>query len=280
MILPDNFDFTQGNLQDYIDCPYRFYMKYILHIQWPALVVNDALEFEAHLQAGTRFHRFIQQFLIGVDESFITDMASVDPYPELQIWWEGFLANVPAWLTGERWIETSLTTTLAGQRLVAKYDLILIHPNDESLLIFDWKTANNLPRRDWLLSRIQTRLYRFILAQAGGALISNRKINPDDISMCYWYAPHPKIRIDLPYSLSDYEHDLTAFTSLIEEIVSAAPSSFERTQNQRQCRYCVYRSHCDRGIEAGNLADIDDYDYEIEASDLDISFDDLPEIEF
>ena len=101
MILPADFDFTQGNLQDYLDCPYRFYMRYILHTKWPALVVGDALEFEARGQAGGRFHRLVQQYMLGVPQERINDMADEDPNPDLRAWWDGFLSHVPPWLDGQ-----------------------------------------------------------------------------------------------------------------------------------------------------------------------------------
>ncbi len=46
MKLADSFDFTQSNLQDYVECPYRFYLRHVLHTKWPALIVDDALEYE------------------------------------------------------------------------------------------------------------------------------------------------------------------------------------------------------------------------------------------
>ncbi len=55
MSLPETFDFTQSNLQDYIDCPYRFNLRYIRHAKWPALIVDDALEFEQRGQIRWAF---------------------------------------------------------------------------------------------------------------------------------------------------------------------------------------------------------------------------------
>jgi len=279
MILPVNFDFTQGNLQDFADCPYRFYLRYILQIQWPALIVNDALEFEERVQAGVRFHRLIQQFLLGVPEDRISEMAAEDPSQMLQIWLDGFFTNVPAWITGERSVEASFATTLAGQRLVAKFDLLLTSP-DGSFTIFDWKTAKKPPRKEWLLERIQTRLYRFVLARAGATSSLGVAVKPEKISMSYWYASHPSTRIDLPYNTLAYEQDQAYFSALINEVSTSTNDMFQRTDDLQQCRFCVYRSHCDRGVEAGNLADFDDFDDEAENLQAEIAFENLPEIEF
>ncbi len=281
MTLFENFDFTQSNLQDYVDCPYRFYMRYILRVDWPALYVNDALEFEEHLQSGARFHRLIQQYLLGVPKARINEITAEDSNSELQAWWQGFLAHVPPWINdGESWVETTLTTTLSGHRLVAKYDLLLLLPKDESLLIFDWKTAQKVPRKEWLLEKIQTRFYRLVLTQAGSVLIDNKNITPEDITMCYWFASQPKTKVELPYRQSDYQKDLTYFTSLIDTITTSEPGSFERTADLKKCRFCVYRSHCNRGVEAGALADFGDYVFEVGDLTTELAFEDLPEIEF
>jgi hypothetical protein len=279
MILPADFDFTQGNLQDYLDCPYRFYMRYILRTKWPALVVGDALEFEARGQAGGRFHRLVQQYLLGVPQDRINQMADEDPNPDLRAWWDGFLANVPPWLVGEHWVETTLTTELAGHRLVAKYDLIL-SDQDGGLTIFDWKTSHKLPRKDWLLERVQTRLYRLVLLEASPLFAGGELLTADCIRMNYWFTAQSQTPVSLPYQTSAYQRDQRDLSRLIKEISVSKPSDFRRTDDEKKCHFCIYRSHCDRGIEAGDLEDFDDFDLEpMDAPDT-ITFEDLPEIKF
>ena len=279
MILPADFDFTQGNLQDYLDCPYRFYMRYILHTKWPALVVGDALEFEARGQAGGRFHRLVQQYLLGVPEDRINEMADEDPNPDLHTWWDGFLFHVPPWLDGERWVETTLTAELAGHRLVAKYDLIL-SDKDGGLTIFDWKTSHKLPRKDWLLDRVQTRLYRLVLLEASPLFTKGGPLTAENITMNYWFTAQPQTPVTLPYQASTYQRDRSDLSRLVGSISSSKPSDFRRTDDLQKCHFCIYRSHCDRGIEAGDLGDFDDFD--IEPGDVagEIGFEDLPEIKF
>jgi hypothetical protein len=279
MILPNDFDFTQGNLQDYVDCPYRFYLRYILRISWPALVVDKALEFEQRGQAGGRFHRLIQQYLLGVSQDRISELVDEDPLPDLREWWAGFLTHVPPWIKGQRWVETTLTTTLGGQRLVAKYDLILTDENGH-LTIFDWKTSQRAPSKARLLTRIQTRLYRLVLFHASSTFFDNQSISPEKITMNYWFATHPQTPITLTYSKPEYERDQADLTALIEKICSSESADFVRTNELGHCRFCVYRSHCDRGVEAGDLEDFDLLDLAPEDMDAVIDFDDLPEIEF
>ena len=305
-ILPTDFDFTQGNLQDYADCPYRFYLRYIKRVKWPALIVDDAAQFEQRMQAGAAFHRLIQQYLVGIPETRLSEMVdfaieqSSSP-PELNEWWDSFLsfahsAHVHPLLDGQKYVETSLACSLAGQRLVAKYDLILVTPEGE-LTIFDWKTSQKAPRVDWLLERMQTRLYCYILAEASSTFV-NEQMNtehpfePEQISMNYWYVSQPGTPVTLPYSHKAYEQDQAHLTRMIKTIaehrtsssehLTSSPASFQRTDDLQHCRYCVYRSHCDRGVEAGSLSEWEGEDYGFDSSTTrpELSFDDIPEIKF
>jgi hypothetical protein len=279
MTLPKDFDFTQGNLQDYVDCPYRFYLRYILQTKWPALVVDDAVDFEQRSQTGARFHRLIQQFLSGVPQTRLDEIAVADPNPDVLNWWEDFQLHILPRLNGDRYVETILTTTLSGYRFLAKYDLILTDESNQ-YTIFDWKTSQKQVRKDWLLEKIQTRLYRFILCRAGSSFMAGSAIDPTQVRMIYWFAPHPETPISLPYSQSDYDADQTYFMGLIDEILHKTPESFSKTSNLKKCNYCVYRSHCDRGIQAGDLTDYDEFFTESEISELVSDFDNIAEIEF
>lgn len=279
MNLPKDFSFTQSNLQDYVDCAYRFYLRYYLRARWPALIVDDALDFEARGQLGARFHRLAQQYLLGVPEERLSDLASADPNPELRRWWDSFLIHVPSLLEGQRFPEAVLRTNLAGSRLTAKYDLILISP-DGSLVIFDWKTTKKPVRKSWLLERVQTRVYRFILARSGKVLTGEDKTTPEQIIMHYWFAAHPESTVTLAYDPPAYQKDQVFLTNLIREIQSRDPEDFLRTSDFDKCRFCVYRSHCDRGKEAGPLDSFDEFDIEPDNEQIELDFDRIGEIEF
>jgi RecB family exonuclease len=279
MNLPESFVFSQSNLQDYIDCPYRFYLRHVLRTKWPALVVGDALAFEKRGQTGARFHRLIQQYLLGVSEARLTELAEADPEPDLAHWWDDFLTVIPPLLEGERYVEMTLGASLQGQRLVAKYDLILSRP-DGALAIYDWKTSSRKVRKDWLLERVQTRLYRMLLALSGSVLSSNGESAPERIEMNYWFAPHPDALVALPYTQDAFEADKTYFSDLIAEIRSRPAAAFTRTSDLTRCRFCVYRSHCDRGATAGDLAELDDFALEAEEVEPELAFDQIAEIEF
>jgi len=279
MKLPENFYFSQSNLQDYVDCPYRFYLRYFLQLKWPALVVDDALAFERRGQIGARFHHLIQQYLQGVPENRISDLAGADPEPELATWWEDFLQFVAPMVVGKRFVETALSTSLNGHRLLAKFDLVLLRA-DGSIDIFDWKTSRRIPREAWFLQRLQTRLYRLMLAEAGLDLAGGQPLNPDQITMYYWYAPQPENPVSLPYSLDACRSDRAYLGQLVNEIAARSEARFIRTEDHDKCRYCVYRSHCDRGKHAGDFDSYEDFEVDLQDLNLDIEFDQIAEIAF
>jgi len=279
MKLPDNFYFSQSNLQDYVDCPYRFYLRYFLQLKWPALVVDDALAFERRGQIGARFHHLIQQYLHGVPDNRISNLAGADPEPELAAWWEDFLQFVAPMVVGQRYVEAALSTSLGGHRLLAKFDLVLLRA-DRSLDIFDWKTSRRVPREALLLQRLQTRLYRLILAEAGQDLAGGQPLNPDQITMHYWYASQPDNPVSLPYSLDAFRSDRVYLGELVSEIAARSETRFGRTEDHDKCRYCVYRSHCDRGKQAGDFDAFEDVEIDPQDFGLDIEFDQIAEIAF
>ena len=280
MKLVESFDFTQSNIQDYLDCFYRFYLRYILRTKWPALVVEDAIKFEARGQAGARFHRLVQQYLAGIPEEQLSPAAAGDPEPGISIWWENFLSHVPSWLVGEKFSEITLSANLSDSRLVAKYDLLLIDQDHHQITIFDWKTSQKLPKKEWLMERVQTRLYRFVLAQSSQALTRGQTFKPADIEMVYWFADFPKNLIRLPYDETTYQKDQSFFSTLVTEIKNRPEGSFSKTTDLKKCRYCVYRSHCDRGTQAGNLDGYEDFDMDIESAEVETDFDEIAEIKF
>lgn len=279
MKLPEDFYFSQSNLQDYVDCPYRFYLRYCLRLKWPALIVDDALAFERRGKIGARFHQLIQQYLLGVLEDRIAILAQADPAPELSRWTDDYLQFISPLIKGEKFVEATLSTSLDGVHFLAKFDLILLNKNG-TLDIFDWKTSRRKPRKDWLLQRIQTRLYQLILAEAAAELTGGQAVSPDQISMHYWFAPHPQSPVTLPYSQNGYKSDRSYLRRLVNEIANREEAQFLRTEDLNKCHYCVYRSHCDRGDQAGNFDSYEDFEAGPEDFELDIEFDQIAEIAF
>jgi hypothetical protein len=265
--------FSQGSLQDYVDCHRRFQLRYLLKVAWPALEAEPAYENESAMLQGALFHRLIQQHLLGIPAERLTPLAKGS---ELSRWWQNYLGFKYPSATA-LYPEVTLSMPLMGCRLVAKYDLILVGP-EGSVIIYDWKTSRKRSKRSWLLERLQTRVYPCLLAQAGAHLNQGKPFAPEQIEMIYWFAEAPNEPEIIRYSADLFAKDEAYLKSLIAEINGLNPEAFTLTPNVERCRFCTYRSLCDRGVEAG---DVDELDTELElAAEGEFDFDQIAEVAF
>lgn len=282
MISPD-FVFSQNSLHDFIECPRRFQLRHVLHMAWPAAETDDQTYFEHHQEQGQDFHRKVQQFYSGIPVEVIAASIQDDL---LQSWWDNFLASSK----GFPWAdlmdsqpgpvirpEYSLSARLHDHRLTAKYDLIAALPRKQ-FWIYDWKTSLTIPPREKLEQRIQTRLYSWMLVSAGTHLNGGNPISPDQVLMTYWFAQNPGRQMLFPYSREQYETDERDLGSLMDHISALPDEGFALTDDKRRCRYCVYRSYCERGFAPGKWTELSDDDdsLDLPAWDSIPSWDDLP----
>ncbi len=246
MNLPDNFSFTQQNLQDYSDCRYRFLLKYLHGIEWPAVESEPVLLQEARMELGQQFHRLVQQQFSGVDRSLLS--ASIESH-ELSAWWQEFTAlDLPA-SPGEKIAEKTISIPFNGYRLTAKYDLLIIIPG-QKYMIYDWKTSAHLPKATNMLGRLQSIVYPFVLRNS--IADANKAVDVmEEIEMVYWFPAHPVRPISFLYSNDRFRQDGDLLTGMVNAIKENDEDWFSRTSEQSRCRYCSYRSHCRRGINAG-----------------------------
>jgi CRISPR/Cas system-associated exonuclease Cas4 (RecB family) len=264
---------SQSSLQDYVDCPRRFDLRYLQRLSYPAMESEPALENEKHQQEGEYFHRLVQQHLIGIPAEQVTKLANT---PNLQRWWGNYLnaSDLTSLRELSLYPEMTLSAPLGKFRLVAKYDLIAVE--NVKAIIYDWKTYRKRPKNEWLAIRWQTRVYRALLVQAGAHLNNGNAFKPEQIEMIYWFSDYPSEPATFPYNAAQFKHDWDALTKLSEEITSA--SDYPQTDDRQKCSYCPYRSYCDRGIHAGDFADAET---EMEAEELfDINFEQIGEIAF
>lgn len=276
MTLPDDFQFSQSSLQDYADCPRRFELRYLDQLQWPAIEAEPIQERERHMRRGADFHHMVHQHLSGVPADALAGTAATDP--DLQRWWAAYRAD--SWIAAlpeTRYPELTLSAPVNGYRLLAKYDLVALQPGQRAVIV-DWKTAQRKPARERLQERLQTVVYRYVLVEAGAHLNGGAIIAPEQVEMVYWFAVDPAHPIRFPYDAAQYAQDRDMLISLVGDI--RARAVFDKTADTHRCRFCVYRSLCDRGIEAGHEDEIDAEPGDETSVDLDFDFDQIAEIEF
>lgn len=276
MKIPPDFTFSQNNLQDFVDCPRRFELRYLENLAWPAIQSEPVLEVERHMLLGEHFHRMVQQHQAGLPAEMISATA-IDP--ALAGWWQGYLTFAPVGLPDSRKIEYTLSAPLGNYRLIAKYDLLAIEPG-KKLIIVDWKTNQKKPRRQTLEKRIQSRVYPFLIAEAGRLLNGGVDVSPDLIEMIYWFAAEPQNPEHFLYSTDQYNLDHQFLTELVNEIEAASKSIFPLTSDDRTCRFCKYRSLCERGISAGFMDEVGEEEIIEGERIMDIDFEQISEIPY
>ena len=276
MTLPTDFQFSQGSLQDYVDCPRRFQLRYLLRLAWPAVEAEPALENERHLQQGAAFHRLIHQHVLGI---LPARLSSTVTDADLRRWWHNYLEHGLKDLPATRYPEVVLSAPLGGYRLIAKYDLIAVDAGRRSVIV-DWKTSRKRSRRRWLAERLQTKVYPYLLVRAGSHLNAGQPFEPEQVEMVYWFAEYPDDPARFTYDTAQYEADEAYLTSLIVEIAGVRDEDFPLTTQERHCRYCPYRSLCQRGIRAGAYDEIEDELELGEGFDVSLDFEQIAEIEY
>jgi CRISPR/Cas system-associated exonuclease Cas4 (RecB family) len=284
MTLPEGFIFSQSSLQDYVDCQRRFQLRYILRQAWPAVEAEPYLENERLMDQGAHFHQIIRQHLVGVPKAKILPTITGDEL--IEQWWNNYLHALKE---GElRFIseagnthyeEIILSRQVGKFRLIAKYDLLVIYP-DGKLVILDWKTSRNRPRHTWLADRLQTHVYPFVLAGAAKVFMDGKIPNPAQIEMLYWFANHPEQPEHFTYDASRYREDERYITDLISNIQHKTEQIFPLTLDVRRCMYCTYRSLCNRGVSAGDLQHLEEWQEPDSSQEIDLDFDQIGEIEF
>lgn len=273
MTLLTDIQFSQGSLQDFHDCRRRFYYRYLRQLAWPALEAEPALENERHLRAGADFHRLVHQSLIGISTETLDTIASNEP---LAGWWANFKAHNPI-PSGQRLLpEVMLTADLNGVRLVARYDLLALDAEGHAT-IYDWKTSRR-PKRETLAARLQSKVYPLVLALAGHPFNDGQPLAPENIRMQYWFVGEPQTPEVFEYNVDAFVSDRSEIQSLITQIHSSNDTDdFPLTPDEHACRFCVYRSLCNRGTTAGEWQE-----HNSEGSDLAarFDFDQIDEIQF
>jgi CRISPR/Cas system-associated exonuclease Cas4 (RecB family) len=298
MQLPENFTFSQSSLQDYVDCPRRFQLRYILRLAWPALVAEPPLDNERFMKQGAAFHRLVQQHLLGIPAERLANMILDE---QLRSWWENYLQlhedpqgglphGLAAELSGPRKrcsTEISLSTPLGRYQLVGKFDALVISDEGgyQRAKIFEWKTSQHKPKPIDLTRRIQTRAYPYLLVKAGACLNQGQVFAPEHIEMIYWFARFPAQAQRFGYDTQQYKDDEGYLERLASEIEDRPEKDFSLTQDEKRCRYCIYRSLCERGVRASwlesELSELEaEGSQEVEAPGIDFSFEQIGEISF
>jgi CRISPR/Cas system-associated exonuclease Cas4 (RecB family) len=216
----------------------------------------------------------VHQHTLGIPEAALTATISDS---DLLNWWHAYLHTPPPGLPAEvRRSEIRLSTPLGGYRLMARYDLLAIAPGKRAVIV-DWKTSQRRSTRNWLAGRWQTRVYRYVLVEAGAELNGETAPSADQVELIYWFTNYPQQIERLAYDANQYADDRAALLAAVAEIAARDQENWPQTEDDKRCRYCTYRTLCDR-----ELVDAPEPDWEPheEPEDWEIDLDQVGEIVF
>ncbi len=248
MKLPIDFAFSQANLQDFMDCEYRFLLKHIRKLEWPAVESEPARLHEEKMELGYQFHRMVQQYFSGVDPEIL--QGTIDN-TDLSFWWQSFVTLQASQFSGTSRPELLISVPFHGYRLLAKFDLLVLD-DAPTAKIFDWKTSQVKPNRSNLHKKIQTMVYPLVLFLGHTGFQPAINLSPDKIEMTYWFPQFPFDPITFSYSQGQFDRDVDLLTGMVDSILAKSESGFNKTDQPQKCAFCRYRSLCNRGKSAGS----------------------------
>ncbi len=153
-----------------------------------ALSGPSTAEQQQTTQWGSQFHLLMQQRALNLPVEILaqanTEMATSmtalaqvapDVFEHLSA-----VSQVAERLSDQAFSQSEHRRTLAfsGYLLTVVYDLLVY--SSEAGQIFDWKTHQQPPRREWLQNDWQTRLYLYVLCET-------TDLEPAQLSMTYWF---------------------------------------------------------------------------------------------
>ncbi|MBN1640636.1 MAG: PD-(D/E)XK nuclease family protein [Anaerolineae bacterium] len=272
MTLPTRFTFSQSSLQDYVDCARRFQLRYVRNVRWPVVERGPAGEWEQRARQGAAFHRLVQQHEAGIPRAQLDAFAEAAGVVD---WWQTYLRAPPQDLPTEiRRVEIALTAPLAGYRLTARYDLLAVDAG-QSAAIVDWKTGSAKQSRAWLERRMQTLVYRWVLAEAGASVTGGESIAPRQVSLLYWFAGGRQPE-RFSYSAAEHAEVGARLAALVREIAALPPTEWPLTDKEAACAYCAYQTLCGREGAQGEDAPEPARDEDV----FDVDLEQIAEIEF
>ena len=232
-----------------------------------ALSGPSTAEQQLTTQWGSQFHLLMQQRALDLpvavlaksSAEMVTSMTALEQVAPDVFEHLSAAANAADRAPGRAFNQSEHRRTLAfnGYLLTVVYDLLVYSP--EAGQIFDWKTHQHPPRRQWLQADWQTRLYLYVLAET-------TDLKPEQLSMTYWFvrlsdrlAPEPvsEKRSAEPAQPTAYRFDYSAAQHLrTQQDLQQLTDRLTRMRQQDNfpkvdvakglCDRCPFNVRCDR----------------------------------
>lgn len=237
----DELYFSASSLRTYQTCQLKFKRRYIDGLFWPDDWVKDKEKKETQ-RLGQLFHTLAERYYL---RGKIVD--SKDVIEEKVVKWLERLVDFRPYNEVDQFLpEHRLQFNNQGLKLLAKYDL-LHFTGDNRAVIYDWKTYRSNSQKSFLKRSLQTIVYRYLLATAGGDYSETGQWEPQDITLIYWNPRFPDDSKEFPYTQKQYLKDEKKIKELVEQIKETNFTVDEdvlATSEKNNCLSCEYRPIC------------------------------------
>ncbi len=232
---------SRYQLAAFLACQRRFQLRYVTNTPWPA-PPTDATLAEA-FERGEQFHQAVEQYLLGLE----TPLSETGD-PALRRWWEAFERHAPHLPAGRRYPEMSLAVAVGRHFLFGRIDLLILA--EGRAYIYDWKTERRPRPADVLRQDLQTRLYLALLTE-GATALGSPPLQPEQISMTYWFAHAPERSVTLDYDTERHHAFWAMLQATVERLdqrLLTPQAVWPLTEDWQECARCHYRALCGRYV--------------------------------
>jgi hypothetical protein len=235
---------THTRLRTWWQCRRRFQLAFVIRQPWP--MPAPPPDVAQRLALGDQFHRWAEQYLLGLPESGESDGA-------LRDWQDAFRQQVARLPQGQRFPELSLSVPIGRLVLFGRFDLLLVTP--DAAWLWDWKTEQHPRSPATLANDWQIRLYSALVVAGASAL--GHTFRPDQVHATWWFANDPRHPVTIPHSVERHRETWATITATAEQIerhLENPHAIWPLTDDLSQCATCPWHTLCGRPGGAANEA--------------------------
>lgn len=227
--------YSQNSLNTYIQCPYKFFLKYKKSLSWKKDDDSDK-DYYNSLESGLNFHLICERYFSNLPTGVGTD-------GEFYTWLERIKKIVPIEEDSRYLPEFEVRYKFEGFTLFSKLDLLKISKN--KIEIFDWKTENKPLTYEKAKKRLQTIMYLFIIGE-NAKLINRGDISLESITMNY-YQPNLDVEpITITYNQEEHLKNKEYIRNILNKIISLDEHTVMRSNTH--CKICEFNYYCNNDI--------------------------------
>ncbi|WP_246599777.1 PD-(D/E)XK nuclease family protein [Clostridium lacusfryxellense] len=237
--------YSQNLLNTFDKCPYKFKIKYLDNIRWKKDSISDEDYYE-NMNMGLDFHLIAQRYFSNIP------VVINDSDAKLMEFTNSLREKFPIFDENIYLPEYEIKMRKDNIRMEAKYDLIIIKPNNK-IEIWDWKTENRKLDYKEVIKRMQAIVYMYILGERS-LEIFDKEIPFENITMNFWQPQYREDIISINYSEGIHRTHEKQIKELIFRLNNYDFSLYFNIELYRkQCKYCDFagESHvCDEFVLA------------------------------